>query len=52
MLDDKCTVGITPRKSNYCLSIKQGSFEDFLVRYGMTFCFGGQYAADEIAGGL
>ena len=40
-LDGKGTAGLTPRKSNYCLSIEEGPFEGFPVRCGMTFCFGG-----------
>ena len=40
-LDGKCTAGITPRKSNYCLSVEEPPFEAFPVRCGMTFCYGG-----------
>jgi tricarballylate dehydrogenase len=40
-VDGKGTAGITPRKSNYALSIEEGPFEGWAVRCGMTFCFGG-----------
>jgi tricarballylate dehydrogenase len=40
-LDGKCTAGIHPRKSNYCLSMEEPPFEAFPVRCGMTFCYGG-----------
>jgi tricarballylate dehydrogenase len=40
-LDGKCTAGITPRKSNYSLSIEEPPFEGWAVRCGMTFTFGG-----------
>jgi tricarballylate dehydrogenase len=40
-LDGKGTAGLTPRKSNYCLSIEEPPFEAFPVRCGMTFCYGG-----------
>ncbi len=40
-VDGKCTAGITPRKSNYSLSITEGPFEGWAVRCGMTFTFGG-----------
>jgi tricarballylate dehydrogenase len=40
-LDGKCTAGIHPRKSNYCMSIEEPPFEGFPVRCGMTFTYGG-----------
>ncbi len=40
-LDGKCTAGITPRKSNYSLSVEEPPFEGWAVRCGMTFTFGG-----------
>ena len=40
-LDGKCTAGITPKKSNYALSIDEAPFEAFPVRCGMTFTYGG-----------
>ena len=40
-LDGKCTAGISPRKSNYCMSIEEPPFEGFPVRCGMTFTYGG-----------
>jgi tricarballylate dehydrogenase len=40
-LDGKCTAGITPRKSNYSMSIDEPPFEAFPVRCGMTFTYGG-----------
>lgn len=40
-LDGKCTAGISPRKSNYSLSIEEPPFEGWAVRCGMTFTFGG-----------
>ena len=36
-----CTSGITPKKSNYSLSIEEPPFEGWAVRCGMTFTFGG-----------
>jgi tricarballylate dehydrogenase len=40
-LDGKHTAGITPRKSNYSMSIEEPPFEGFPVRCGMTFTYGG-----------
>lgn len=40
-LDGKCTAGITPKKSNYAMSIEESPFEGFPVRCGMTFTYGG-----------
>ena len=40
-VDGKGTVGITPRKSNYALSVEEPPFEGWAVRCGMTFTFGG-----------
>jgi tricarballylate dehydrogenase len=40
-LDGKSTAGISPKKSNYCLSVEEPPFEAFPVRCGMTFCYGG-----------
>jgi tricarballylate dehydrogenase len=41
VLDGRSTVGLTPPKSNYALTIEEGPFEAFPVRCGMTFTFGG-----------
>jgi tricarballylate dehydrogenase len=41
VLDARSTVGLTPPKSNYALTIDEGPFEAFPVRCGMTFTFGG-----------
>jgi tricarballylate dehydrogenase len=41
VLDGRSTVGLTPPKSNYALTIDEGPFEAFPVRCGMTFTFGG-----------
>jgi tricarballylate dehydrogenase len=35
------TVGITPRKSNFAMTIDEGPFEAYAVRCGITFTFGG-----------
>jgi len=40
-LDGKCTAGITPKKSNYCMSVEEPPFEAFPVRCGITFTYGG-----------
>lgn len=40
-VDGKGTAGITPRKSNYALSVEEPPFEGWAVRCGMTFTFGG-----------
>jgi tricarballylate dehydrogenase len=40
-VDGKGTAGLTPRKSNYALSIEEPPFEGWAVRCGMTFTFGG-----------
>ena len=40
-LDGKGTVGLTPSKSNYALSIEEPPFEAWPVRCGITFTFGG-----------
>jgi tricarballylate dehydrogenase len=41
VLDGRATVGITPPKSNYTMTIEEPPFEGFAVRCGMTFTFGG-----------
>jgi tricarballylate dehydrogenase len=41
VLDGRATVGLTPPKSNYTLTIEEPPFEGFAVRCGMTFTFGG-----------
>src|SRR5262252_3588423 len=40
-LDGKCTVGITPRKSNWAMPIVRGPFRSYPVTGGVTFSFGG-----------
>jgi len=40
-LDGKGTKGITPRKSNYALTIDEPPFEGWPVRCGITFTYGG-----------
>jgi tricarballylate dehydrogenase len=40
-LDGKCTVGITPKKSNWAVSITRGPFRAYPVTAGITFSFGG-----------
>jgi tricarballylate dehydrogenase len=39
--DGKCTVGITPPKSNWALPIDQPPYVGFVVTCGITFTFGG-----------
>jgi tricarballylate dehydrogenase len=41
ILDGKCTVGITPQKSNWALPIDQPPYYGFVVTCGITFSFGG-----------
>ena len=41
VLDGRATVGLTPPKSNYSMTIDEPPFEAFPVRCGMTFTFGG-----------
>ncbi|MGZ8264081.1 MAG: FAD-dependent tricarballylate dehydrogenase TcuA [Burkholderiales bacterium] len=41
VLDGRSTVGLTPPKSNYAMTIDEPPFEGFPVRCGMTFTFGG-----------
>ena len=41
VLDGRSTVGLTPAKSNYSMTIDEAPFEAFPVRCGMTFTFGG-----------
>jgi tricarballylate dehydrogenase len=40
-LDHKGTVGLTPDKTNYAISIETGPFEIYGIRCGITFTFGG-----------
>ena len=40
-LDGKCTVGLTPRKSNWAEPIVKGPFRAYPVTAGVTFSFGG-----------
>ncbi|HEY3751487.1 MAG TPA: FAD-dependent tricarballylate dehydrogenase TcuA [Pseudonocardiaceae bacterium] len=40
-LDHKSTVGLTPEKTNYSISIEDGPFEIYGIRCGITFTFGG-----------
>jgi tricarballylate dehydrogenase len=40
-LDGKCTVGITPRKSNWAVPLTKGPFRAYPVTGGVTFSFGG-----------
>ncbi len=40
-LDGKCTVGITPKKSNWATPIVKGPFRAYPVTGGVTFSFGG-----------
>lgn len=40
-VDGKGTAGLTPRKTNYALSVEEPPFEGWAVRCGMTFTFGG-----------
>jgi tricarballylate dehydrogenase len=40
-LDGKCTVGITPKKSNWAEPLTQGPFRAYPVTGGVTFSFGG-----------
>ena len=39
--DGKCTMGITPPKSNWALRIEQSPFYAYPVTCGITFSFGG-----------
>lgn len=41
VLDGRCTVGITPRKSNWALALERGPFEAYNVTCGITFTYGG-----------
>jgi tricarballylate dehydrogenase len=41
VLDGRCTVGITPPKSNWAIPLDQGPFEAYNVTCGITFTFGG-----------
>ena len=41
VLDGRCTVGVTPRKSNWAMPLEQGPFEAYHVTCGITFTFGG-----------
>jgi tricarballylate dehydrogenase len=41
VLDGRCTVGITPPKSNWAMPLEQGPFEAYNVTCGITFTFGG-----------
>jgi tricarballylate dehydrogenase len=40
-LDGKCTVGITPRKSNWAVPLTEGPFRAYPITAGITFTFGG-----------
>jgi tricarballylate dehydrogenase len=40
-LDGKCTVGITPKKSNWAMPLTAGPFRAYPVTAGVTFTFGG-----------
>jgi tricarballylate dehydrogenase len=40
-LDGKCTVGISPRKSNWAEPIIRGPFRAYPITAGVTFTFGG-----------
>jgi tricarballylate dehydrogenase len=40
-LDGKCTVGISPRKSNWAEPIVRGPFRAYPITAGVTFTFGG-----------
>jgi tricarballylate dehydrogenase len=40
-LDGKCTVGITPKKSNWAVPLTRGPFRAYPVTGGVTFSFGG-----------
>jgi tricarballylate dehydrogenase len=40
-LDGKCTVGITPRKSNWAVPLTEAPFRAYPVTAGITFTFGG-----------
>jgi tricarballylate dehydrogenase len=40
-LDGKCTLGITPRKSNWAIRIDEPPFRAYQVTGGITFTFGG-----------
>ena len=39
--DGVSTVGLTPPKSNFAMTIEDGPFEAYAVRCGITFTFGG-----------
>jgi len=41
VLDGRCTVGITPPKSNWAMPLERGPFEAYHVTCGITFTFGG-----------
>jgi tricarballylate dehydrogenase len=40
-LDGKCTVGITPKKSNWAVPLTKGPYRAYPVTGGVTFSFGG-----------
>ena len=40
-LDGKCTVNISPKKSNWAMPIEKGPFRAYPVTGGVTFSFGG-----------
>lgn len=40
-LDGKCTVGITPKKSNWAEPVVRAPFRAYPVTTGITFTFGG-----------
>jgi tricarballylate dehydrogenase len=40
-VDGKGTLGVTPPKSNYALTLDEGPYEAWPVRCGITFTFGG-----------
>ena len=41
MLDGKCTVGITPKRSNWAVKIEKPPFRAYPIVCGITFTFGG-----------
>ena len=40
-LDGKCTIGITPKKSNWAVPLTRGPFRAYPITAGITFTFGG-----------
>jgi tricarballylate dehydrogenase len=40
-LDGKCTIGITPKKSNWAVPLIRGPFRAYPITAGVTFSFGG-----------